>query len=98
MTVRKEGLLGICSVFAFTLLLFQRYLSVSRFPDCPCSLISEMDPSGITMAELPYGVREGQGMHSTPLIISVGGFTMRVCIAKELHLRYLCIRYIVYLL
>jgi len=41
-----------------------------------------MDPSGITMAELPYGVREGQGMRSTPLIISVGGFSMRVFIAK----------------
>jgi hypothetical protein len=34
------------------------------------------------MAELPYGVREGQGMRSTPLIISVGGFSMRVFIAK----------------
>lgn len=50
------------------------------------------------MAELPYGVREGQGTHSTPLIISVGGFSMHVCIAKRLDLRYLCITYIVYLL
>ena len=50
------------------------------------------------MAELPYGVREGQGMHSTPLIISGGGFSTRVCIAKGLDLRYLCITYIAYLL
>jgi len=50
------------------------------------------------MAELPYGVREGQGMHSTPLIISVSGFSMRVCIAKGLDLTYLCVRYLVYLL
>jgi hypothetical protein len=50
------------------------------------------------MVELPYGVREGQGMHSTPLIISVGDFIMRVCIAKGLDLRYLCITYIVHLL
>lgn len=80
------------------MLRFQRHLSVSRFPDCPYSLISEMDPSGIMVAELPYGVREGQGMHSTPLIISVGGFSLRVCIAKGLDIRYLCITYIVYIL
>lgn len=96
-TVQKEGLL-VYVVYLPSVLRFQRHLSVSRFPDCPCSVISEMDPSGITMAELPYGVREGQGMHSTPLIISVGGFSMRVCIAKGLDLRYLCITYIVYLL
>ena len=95
--VRKECLL-VFVVYLSSVFRFQRHLSVSGFPDCPCSLISEMDPSGITMAELPYGVREGQGMHSTPLIISVGGFSMRVCIAKGPDLRYFCITYIVYLL
>lgn len=72
-----------------SLLWFQRYLPASGFLDCPCIVISEMDPSGIVMAEFPYRVREGQGMHSLPLIIPVGGISMRVCIAKGLDIRYL---------